>query len=330
MKKNIIAYLYDKDNFSKLKKEELAKLDYINYSFGLIKDGIVYIKENNHLIEILKYKECGVKIVLSIGGWGADGFSDAVSTVQNRKKFINSIIELIKKYDFDGIDLDWEYPTVSFANISSSVNDTTNFTFLCKELRYELDKFFEKKVLSIAVPCNDRYYNYKDLNEFVDFVNIMSYDLNVSCNVAIHHTNLYSNEKIGCFSSGDNAFRKISKYIDSNKIVLGVAFYGRLGEFLDNNSKLGDKLKEPLIKGFSYQNIKMMLKNGANESWDDISCSSYIINNNQFISYDNCRSISEKGKYVHKNKLGGLMFWELGANDTYDLLESVYCALTKE
>lgn len=325
--KKIIAYLYDGNNYHEFSKEIIEKIDYINYSFGLIKDGIVYIKENSHVQEVLKYKEYGVKVVLSIGGWGADGFSEAVSKKETREVFIKSIIDLIKKYDFDGVDLDWEYPTVSFANIKASPNDTENFTELCYELRKKLDNFNKKMILSIASPCSDRYYDYEKLNSVLDFVNIMSYDLSVSSKNAVHHCNLYENNDLKIYASADKAVREISKYIDISKIVIGIAFYGRLGEFNELNKKLGDCLKEPQGKGYPYSKIKELLLSGKEELWDEKANASYIIDNYQFISYDSKRSIKSKTEYVKKNDLGGVMFWELGAKDTKDLLETIYFTL---
>lgn len=204
-----IGYLYDSDNCQSISIDVISKLDYVNYSFALIDNGRAYIKEKNNLDKILKYKDIGVKISLSIGGWGADGFSEAVSSKNSRKIFIDSIIDLIKKYDFDGIDLDWEYPSVSFANISSSKDDISNFVFLCKELKERFLEFDKKIILSAAVPCSDKYYDYKELNKLLDYVNIMSYDLSVSSDIANHHCNLYANKEIHSYSSADEAVKQI-------------------------------------------------------------------------------------------------------------------------
>ena len=57
------------------------------------------------------------KILLSVGGWGADGFSQGSRTAQNREKMAQSAAELVKEYGLDGIDIDWEYPCSSLAGL---------------------------------------------------------------------------------------------------------------------------------------------------------------------------------------------------------------------
>ena len=319
-----IGYLYDSDNCQSISIDVISKLDYVNYSFALIDNGRAYIKEKNNLDKILKYKDIGVKISLSIGGWGADGFSEAVSSKNSRKIFIDSIIDLIKKYDFDGSDLDWEYPSVSFANISSSKDDISNFVFLCKELKERFLEFDKKIILSAAVPCSDKYYDYKELNKLLDYVNIMSYDLSVSSDIAKHHCNLYANKEIHSYSSADEAVKQIMRYVPKEKIVIGIAFYGRYGEFKGKDFKLGDKLDRPQLSSFSYKDIKEMISNGVEVLWDDIAKAPYIISDGKFISFDNQESIKEKSQYVIKNGLGGLMFWQLGASSTNELVETIY------
>ena len=55
--------------------------------------------------------EAGAEIYPSIGGWTlSDAFVAMASSDISRKKFAEQCVDLIKDYNFDGIDLDWEYP----------------------------------------------------------------------------------------------------------------------------------------------------------------------------------------------------------------------------
>lgn len=52
-------------------------------------------------------------MLLALGGWNdsaGDKYSRLVNNRSARKKFIAHAVEFLEKYDFDGLDLDWEYP----------------------------------------------------------------------------------------------------------------------------------------------------------------------------------------------------------------------------
>lgn len=87
----------------------------------------------------LRKQNPNLKVLLSVGGWGARGFSGAAATKDTRAVFIQSAQEIIAKYGLDGIDLDWEYPVNGARGlVESQPADRANFTALLTELRTAL------------------------------------------------------------------------------------------------------------------------------------------------------------------------------------------------
>ena len=78
----------------------------------------------------LKAMNPRLKTSLAVGGWThpAELFTNAVATKQTRDKLNKSIIQFLRKWNFDGFDLDWEYP----GNRGSPAGDKIKFTLWCK------------------------------------------------------------------------------------------------------------------------------------------------------------------------------------------------------
>ncbi|ROT67648.1 Pjchi-3 [Penaeus vannamei] len=61
----------------------------------------------------LKQQNANMKAILAVGGWneGSAKYSTMAADPARRNRFITSSIDLLKKHGFDGLDMDWEYPT---------------------------------------------------------------------------------------------------------------------------------------------------------------------------------------------------------------------------
>src|SRR5690606_22880774 len=128
-----------------------AYVTHINYAFGHVNKDFNGIRIDNESrlrsLILLKTKHPGLKVLISIGGWGSGRFSEMAAVDSNRNKFAEDCLRVIKAFNLDGIDIDWEYPTSAAAKISSSPDDTQNYTLMMKAIR---EKIGTAKLLTLA------------------------------------------------------------------------------------------------------------------------------------------------------------------------------------
>jgi len=82
----------------------------------------------------LKKKYSDIKISLAIGGWnyGVGSFSHLVNNKTDVEVFAANVISFLRRINFDGLDLDWEYP----GNRGSPSRDKHKFTKYCQVILY--------------------------------------------------------------------------------------------------------------------------------------------------------------------------------------------------
>lgn len=155
MKKHIFAPYIMENTVNDLRVYDIMWITHLNIAFGLIRDNVVTVDHLQYLDRIAVYKRINpqLKVILSIGGWGADGFSQAAMTKEGRSTFVSSALEIIKKYDFDGADIDWEYPCIDTAEIACDPKDKQNFTYLMQDLRDGLSALQKETGKAYLLTC---------------------------------------------------------------------------------------------------------------------------------------------------------------------------------
>jgi len=278
-------------------------LTHINFSFAKIDSDFetltISSSKQKRLKQIvgLKQQKPSLKVLLSVGGWGAGNFSEMAADETHRKNFCKNCLKAVQEYGLDGIDIDWEYPGSGSAGISYSSSDKANFTLLMKDLRETLGS---DKLLTMASEASAGYIDWKNALPYMDFVNIMSYDMG---RPPTHNAALYKSSmtKMTC----DEAVAKhYAKGIPYNKMTLGMAFFGRV----DRTIITGDEM--------DYKDIIKLT--GYIEHWDDQAKVPYLTNaaGTMVLSYDNEISIGLKADYVKEKGLLGAMYWDIEADDS--------------
>lgn len=320
---------------------ETGQLTHIIFSFGHLQGNKLHIANAGDTACIqkmvsLKQKNPGLKVILSLGGWGGcASCSQVFSSEEGRTEFAASVKELTDYFHTDGIDIDWEYPAISgYPGHPFSKEDKHNFTLLITSLRKALGK--QKEISFAAGGFNqfiDSSIEWKQVMRLADKVYVMSYDLvHGYSKTSGHHTPLYSTPEQEV--STDHAVNRIlAAGVPAHKIVIGAAFYARMF-YINDTLNMGLYRPGYFYRGISYAHLYDSISaiKGFTRYWDDIAKAPYAFNPSRqiLVTYDDSASVKLKTQYAFKKKLGGIMFWQL-ADDARNkgLLEAIYHATVK-
>lgn len=332
-----------------------ASVDVINYAFAQVVNGEVALFDSYAAVEKsypgdswdqplrgnfnqlakLKASNPKLKTMISVGGWTLSGsFSDLAMTEASRQKFALSAVAFIKRYGFDGVDIDWEYP-VGGGEAAGRPVDKANYTLLLKELRRRLDAQGaldgKRYLLSIAAPAgSDKIANLevRAIGETVDWINVMTYDLHGSWeNVTNHHAPLRRNPQDPTNAAlGYTVDSAIAAYLNAgvpaSKVVMGIPAYGHswkgsTGLFkpatgAGPGSWEAGKLdyKDLVTRQASQPSLYQRIWDAAAQAPVQVAPSL----NGLVVSYEDPQSLAAKIAFAREQKLGGFMLWELSGD----------------
>lgn len=296
-------------------------MTHINYAFAelYVRDGVYQgFKVQGNLsrfeqIASLKNQNPDLKICLSFSHTVANndnkqdgGFSAMCKSEAGRRAFAEDCLAFLRKYDLDGIDLDWEFPGLSWSGAACDPScDTDNYVLLVKQLRETLGTSY---TISYAGYCSDktsvsggyRYVDIKGMDPYVDYVNIMAYDLDEAPH---HHSALNDPRAYKDCNRAVNAY--LTAGVSPDKLVLGLPFYGR-HSFSTSPTAISYK-KILQLDRYQYRR----------NQWDDKASCPFVatMGGAFYCGYDNPRSIGLKGAWVREKGMLGLMYWEYDQDD---------------
>ena len=289
-----------------------AHITHINYAFGHVTNSFDGVRIDNperlKAMVALKEVKPELKVMLSVGGWGSGRFSEMAATDANRKAFAKDCLRVVEEFGLDGIDIDWEYPTSDAAGISASPEDTDNFTLLMKELRKALPV---GKLLTMASVATAEYVNFKEVIQYLDFVNIMTYDM---ASAPKHHSGMYRSEMSPGITCEEGILAHFEAGVPMEKLVFGMPFYGRASGALE---------------GFNdYKSLIQLPTDKFTAEWDDTAKAPYLVevaSGNVVCTYDDPRSIAIKCDYIAEKGMKGAMYWDYdGDTEDHTLARAVW------
>ncbi|KAI9650603.1 hypothetical protein NHQ30_000621 [Ciborinia camelliae] len=269
----------------------------------------------------------GLETWISVGGWSftdsgstRKAWSNMASSSTNRAAFIASLIQFMKTYSFDGVDLDWEYPGTS--DRGGSTEDGANFVLLLSDMRAA---FGQSYGISVTLPASESYlqgFLPVEMEEYVDWFNFMAYDLHGTWDA----TDIYA----GPYIEPHTNSTKISAALDllwqagvtPGKVVLGQGWYGRSFTLADPRCttpngvcqfKTGGKPGSCTATSGILSNAEIqaiIAENDVTPFYDEVGAVNWITwGEDQWVSYDDSVTYAQKFSFANDLCLGGMMVW---------------------
>lgn len=317
---------------------------HVVYAFATIKDNKIAASETSDLGDVftdggfdrvikLKEQNPKLKVLLAVGGWafGSEPFRALTSNTFRMNGFIYDAIEFLRKYNFDGLDIDWEYP--------KGADDKAAFISLIKEMRLAFEgehKSAESAqlLLTAAVPASSDAiaagYDVPELAKYLDYINVMAYDFHGQWEKQVGH-----NAPLFPLDSASSAEKKLTVDFAAKewvrqgapleKLLIGMPVYGRsftladpakfdVGSEVIGGGTAGRYTGE---EGFlsHYEICDFLQEANTTLVWDNEQQVPFAYHGDQWIGFDDERSLRTKIDWLKKEGFGGIMIWSVDLDD---------------
>lgn len=249
-----------------------------------------------------------------------------------RAKFVDSVVRFMQKYNFDGLDLDWEYP----GSRGGVPSDKQNFVSLLRELKraFEPHGFLLTAAVSAGLSFAQPAYDIPQVSKYLDLINLMAYDYHGGWETKTGHNAPLFHSPRHDLSREDrqlNVNWSVNYWLQhgapAEKIMLGTGSYGR-SFTLDKESengfnapasqkgRAGPYTREPGSLGYN-EICESFQQQGS--SWKVVRDPDYMVpyayNGRLWVGYDDRESIALKAQYAKSMGLGGMMMWSIETDD---------------
>ncbi|RAL06586.1 class V chitinase [Aspergillus homomorphus CBS 101889] len=283
----------------------------------------------------LKRDDSGLRVNIAIGGWSfndpgstASIFTELAASEAKQRKFFRSLTSFLATYDFDGVDIDWEYPVDG--DRGGQEVDFANFPRFMTNLKHALRGTGGRGELSLTLPTSYWYlrnFDIKSLAKSVDYFNYMSYDLHGTWDRGNKWTGDYLDAHTNLTEIADSLDLLWRNNISPDKVVMGIAFYSRAFTVADTNCMApGCRFGSGSDPGPCSGQTGILMNSELDDiranrsltpSWDKKAAVQIMKWDNQWATYDDATTFKQRIAFAKKTCLGGVMVWAV-SHDTYD------------
>lgn len=298
------------------------------------------LKSKNTGKLLYQSKLLGQKTVIVITAMQPKTIEAILDSPENKKTAITSIMNIYKDFGFDDINVDFEYVDVGNKALRDNFTDfITNLRFAC--VSYKSHCQIDIDIFASAAE-KPRLWDLKQLEPVTDKFIVMAYDYYRKSSTQAGPVAPIRGKCTGTFSDEKDCLEEdilshisqINKLIPSDKIILGVPFYGYEWQtastgFLANTYPGTGALA-------TYQRIQSLFQDtkisSISAQWSNLTLSPYLSYEEDEkiyqIHFENAQSLEQKIKFVESANLGGIAIWALGyegpSQDLWEPINSLF------
>lgn len=250
------------------------------------------------------------KLIIMISNGG--NISAVMQSVKNTSEYVNSTVAFLRKYDIDGIDLDWEFPQPSQYQNFSRVLSELKKTYEQEAVQTKRPRLLLSAAVLTAEALSEKIYDFDTMKRTLDFVNMMGYDYHGPGGL---FTRTDYNCPLPALASSANFW---ASKVGKDKLMVGFPFYCHayklLSPFMHGYHAFSDGKGECDFGKYTCACLAINNKN-ATSVFDGTHKVPYCYYDNQWVSYENVDSIVLKTKWILDNKFVGLMVFEMTSDD---------------
>jgi len=287
-----------------------------------------------------KRRNPALKLILSIGGWGMPLYPEMIRTAGTRARFVRSVADFLRTHrEFDGVDVDWEYPGGGDAarpllGDRERKAESEAFRALAAELRAAIDRLgrgsgrsYQLTAAVAGYPRSVRGVDWRRTQGYFNYLFVMTYDFTPEKAFEArgdysggggppgHHSNLYASAATGGYGADAMVRTLAAAGVPRAKMVIGAGFYAREWKEVDwsAGSFPAATSKGVFVGTLPYKGLKD--QEGLREGYDEAAGAAYLVGERRFLSFDDRRSICAKGEWAVRNGLAGIFAWEASQDD---------------
>ncbi len=287
----------------------------------------------------------GRKALLCVGGADSAGQFAAVSRPKGRHSFAKTLLDTVDEWGFDGLDIDWEPITPESYELVIGLFFELRAQRPGMTIATDIGFFNANSTLN----SRDRSF-FRQLSKMVDQLNIMTYGMADGPSAgwtgwaSWHSSALYGEGEDHPSSVSSSVERLLEMGIPAPRIGIGIGFYG-IGWSPPVTAPLQRPHESHVVLGdndLGYRTIMRKYYEDSAYRFDAVARVPYLSFDRAagevgltYISYEDKRSIAEKGAYVRQKNLGGVIIWHLNegylpdSKDPHELLHAVSASVRR-